>query len=140
MVDALAGMIGAHVIHRDLRPTNTLVAPETDAILLADFSLATTPEHSVSAEDVGLSVGDWAYMSPEQTGRMNRPVDYRTDCYSLWTDDAKNECAFDARRRSQGGVAGYQTLSAHRASFLTTLSAPQDHVAISEGCRAYTAV
>jgi len=28
-------------------------------------------------------VGDWAYVSPEQTGRMNRPVDYRTDCYSI---------------------------------------------------------
>jgi PAS domain S-box-containing protein len=83
LADALSGINAAHVIHRDLRPANILVAPETGDILLVDFSLATTQEHTVSPEDVGVSVGEWAYMSPEQTGRMNRPVDYRTDCYSM---------------------------------------------------------
>ncbi|MFM0232093.1 trifunctional serine/threonine-protein kinase/ATP-binding protein/sensor histidine kinase [Paraburkholderia sediminicola] len=83
LADALAGIDTAHVIHRDLRPANILVAPETGNVLLVDFSLATTQEHTVSPEDVVVSVGEWAYMSPEQTGRMNRSVDYRTDCYSM---------------------------------------------------------
>ncbi|MGF6998324.1 trifunctional serine/threonine-protein kinase/ATP-binding protein/sensor histidine kinase [Paraburkholderia sp. GAS32] len=83
LADALAGINIAHVIHRDLRPANILVAPETGHVLLVDFSLATTQEHTVSVEDVFASVGEWAYMSPEQTGRMNRPVDYRTDCYAM---------------------------------------------------------
>ncbi|MFM0221817.1 trifunctional serine/threonine-protein kinase/ATP-binding protein/sensor histidine kinase [Paraburkholderia dipogonis] len=83
LADALAGIDAAHVIHRDLRPANILVAPETGHVLLVDFSLATTQEDIVSPEDVVVSMGEWAYMSPEQTGRMNRPVDYRTDCYSM---------------------------------------------------------
>lgn len=83
LADALAGINTAHIIHRDLRPANILVAPETGDVLLVDFSLATTQKHTVSPEDVVVSVGEWAYMSPEQTGRMNRPVDYRTDCYSM---------------------------------------------------------
>ncbi|MFL9960084.1 AAA family ATPase [Paraburkholderia sediminicola] len=83
LADALAAIHTAHVIHRDLRPANILVAPETGEVLLVDFSLATTQEHTVSPEDVVVSVGEWAYMSPEQTGRTNRPVDYRTDCYSM---------------------------------------------------------
>ncbi|MFL9913518.1 trifunctional serine/threonine-protein kinase/ATP-binding protein/sensor histidine kinase [Paraburkholderia sp. RL17-337-BIB-A] len=82
LADALAGIDTAHVIHRDLRPANLLIA-ETDHVLLVDVSLATTQEHTVLPDDVVVSVGEWAYMSPEQTGRMNRPVDYRTDCYSM---------------------------------------------------------
>lgn len=84
LAGALAGIDTAHIIHRDIRPVNILVAPDTGNVLLVDCSLATTQEHNaVSPEDVAVSVGDWAYMSPEQTGRMNRPVDYRTDCYSM---------------------------------------------------------
>jgi PAS domain S-box-containing protein len=84
LADTLAGIDAARVIHRDIRPANILVVPETGEVLLVDLSLATTQEHnSVSPEDVVVSVGDWAYVSPEQTGRMNRPVDYRTDCYSM---------------------------------------------------------
>ena len=68
----------------DIRPANILVEPETGQVLLVDFSLATAQEpNTVSPEDVAVPVGDWAYVSPEQTGRMNRPVDYRTDCYSM---------------------------------------------------------
>jgi PAS domain S-box-containing protein len=84
LADMLAGIDAARVIHRDIRPANILVVPETGEVLVVDFSLATTQEHNaVSPVDVALPVGDWAYMSPEQTGRMNRPVDYRTDCYSM---------------------------------------------------------
>ncbi|MFM0149243.1 trifunctional serine/threonine-protein kinase/ATP-binding protein/sensor histidine kinase [Paraburkholderia sp. RL18-085-BIA-A] len=84
LADTLAGIEAARVIHCDIRPANILVAPETGEVLLVDFSLATTLEHNTaSSEDVVVSVGDWAYVSPEQTGRMNRPVDHRSDCYSM---------------------------------------------------------
>jgi PAS domain S-box-containing protein len=84
LADALAGIDAARVIHRDIRPPNILVMPESGGVLLVDLSRATTQEHNtVSPGDDVVSVGDWAYMSPEQTGRMNRPVDYRTDSYSM---------------------------------------------------------
>jgi predicted ATPase len=83
LADALAGIDAARVIHRDIRPANILVAPATGRILLVDFSSATAQEpRSVSPEEAA-PAGDWAYVSPEQTGRMNRAPDYRTDFYSL---------------------------------------------------------
>jgi PAS domain S-box-containing protein len=84
LADALAGIDAAQVIHRDIRPANILVAPATGEVLLVDFSMATAQESSTfSPEGAVVPAGDWAYVSPEQTGRMNRPVDYRTDCYSM---------------------------------------------------------
>ncbi|MFC0397933.1 ATP-binding sensor histidine kinase [Paraburkholderia rhizosphaerae] len=84
LADALAGIDVARVIHRDIRPANILFEPETGKVLMVDFSMATAEESSaVSAQDATACAGDWAYVSPEQTGRMNRQVDYRTDCYSM---------------------------------------------------------
>jgi PAS domain S-box-containing protein len=82
LANTLAGLARAQVIHRDIRPANILVVPEDGHVLLVDFSLATTHEHdAVSPQEV--VVADWAYVSPEQTGRMNRHVDCRTDFYSM---------------------------------------------------------
>jgi PAS domain S-box-containing protein len=84
LADTFAGIDAAQVIHRDIRPANILAEPETGRVLLVDFSMATANEAStVSTKHVAAPPGDWAYVSPEQTGRMNRPVDYRTDCYSM---------------------------------------------------------
>jgi hypothetical protein len=84
LAHTLAGIDAAQVIHRDIRPANLLVEPETGRVLLVDFSMATATETgTVPTKDVAAPAGDWAYVSPEQTGRMNRPVDYRTDCYSM---------------------------------------------------------
>ncbi|MFM0125957.1 AAA family ATPase [Paraburkholderia sp. RL18-101-BIB-B] len=84
LADALAGIDSAMVILRDVRPANILVAPATGHVLLVDFTLTTAQEsNTVSPEGVVVPVGDWAYVSPEQTGRMNRPVDYRTAFYSM---------------------------------------------------------
>jgi len=77
----LAGLHGAHLVHRDIRPINLMVWPD-GAVVLLDVSLATSEPASMATAS-HLTVGDWAYISPEQTGRMHRAVDYRSDFYSL---------------------------------------------------------
>ena len=78
----LAGLHAVHLIHRDLRPVNFMLDTQHDQLCLLDLSLAIMDTQNLIAPDNELP-GDWAYVSPEQTGRMNRPVDYRTDFYSL---------------------------------------------------------
>ena len=72
------------VIHKDITPDNILVRPEDWQLQIIDFGLATTfAEERPEFEHPSHLSSALAYMSPEQTGRMNRPVDYRTDLYSL---------------------------------------------------------
>ncbi|WP_419661431.1 PAS domain S-box protein [Desulfosarcina variabilis] len=73
-----------HIIHRDISSHNILVNPETKKITIIDFSLASTLDLRIQhlGNPQGLA-GTLAYISPEQTGRMNRVVDHRTDLYSL---------------------------------------------------------
>ena len=77
---ALAALHAAGIVHHDIRPANLLLARDGVQVKLADLSRATPRESATSARP---AVGDWAYVSPEQTGRMNRQVDYRTDFYAL---------------------------------------------------------
>ena len=83
IVDVLEGVHGQHVVHRDINPANVLV-DSTGEVTLIDFSIATrqAEDHIPVSHPRGLE-GTLPYLSPEQTGRMNRPVDYRSDFYSL---------------------------------------------------------
>ncbi|PRX97550.1 ATP-binding sensor histidine kinase [Paraburkholderia sp. BL25I1N1] len=84
LAGVLAGIDAAQFVHRNVHPANILVSPDTGQILLVDLSNAAAHEaFSVSPEDGVVSAADWAYVSPEQTGRLNRPIDYRSDFYSL---------------------------------------------------------
>ena len=84
LAHALEGIHAARIIHQDIRPANILLDRESGEVRLMNLGIALAPEHDTSSrENHAASTGDWAYVSPEQTGRMNCPVDYRTDFYSL---------------------------------------------------------
>lgn len=72
------------IIHKDLNPRNILINPKTGQVKLIDFGIATrlSREHQEIRTPDRLD-GTLSYMSPEQTGRINRTLDYRTDMYSL---------------------------------------------------------
>ncbi|MEL6814304.1 MAG: AAA family ATPase [Cyanobacteria bacterium J06598_3] len=72
------------VIHKDIKPSNILIHPDTGHVQLIDFSLSSLlPKEQQQLANLTVLEGTLAYISPEQTGRMNRSLDYRTDFYSL---------------------------------------------------------
>ncbi len=72
------------IIHLDIKPQNIVVNLEPFRVTLIDFGISTRLERShQTLSNPNLLEGTLAYMSPEQTGRMNRSIDYRTDFYSL---------------------------------------------------------
>ncbi|MDZ7956850.1 MAG: AAA family ATPase [Aulosira sp. DedQUE10] len=80
----LEGLHRHRIIHKDIKPANILIHPTTSEIKFIDFSLATLlPKEIQSITNPNVLEGTLAYISPEQTGRMNRGIDYRTDFYSL---------------------------------------------------------
>jgi diguanylate cyclase (GGDEF)-like protein len=83
-VEGLASVHSAHIIHKDLSSSNIIYNIKTSELKIIDFAIASQME-SEPAGTRGSQVleGSLSYMSPEQTGRMNRRVDYRTDFYSL---------------------------------------------------------
>ncbi|MEH2328440.1 ATP-binding sensor histidine kinase [Nostoc sp.] len=72
------------IIHKDIKPSNILINPETKQVKLIDFSISSLlPRETQTLNSPNMLEGTLAYISPEQTGRMNRGIDYRTDFYSL---------------------------------------------------------
>jgi len=84
IADAVADVHRRGVVHRDLKPHNIIVDVATDEVKLADFGLASRVARGPpSTEPLRLIAGSLPYLSPEQTGRMSRAVDNRSDLYSL---------------------------------------------------------
>ena len=72
------------VIHKDIKAANILINPDTKLLKLIDFSISSLlPRQTQQQQNPNVLEGTLAYISPEQTGRMNRGIDYRTDFYSL---------------------------------------------------------
>jgi len=84
LAEALSVIHHAHVIHKDLHPGNIVINPTTQNIEIIDFGLASllSREQPALAPPENLE-GVISYISPEQTGRMNRSLDYRSDFYTL---------------------------------------------------------
>ena len=84
MSNALEELHRHNIIHRDIKPANIIVNLNTRQAKLTDFSISTrTQNDNQIISPPGIMEGTLIYMSPEQTGRMNRVVDYRSDFYSL---------------------------------------------------------
>ena len=84
MTKALGSLHARGIIHRDIKPSNILVNTSTGNAWLTGFALASRlPRHRQPPTPPEIIAGTLAYMAPEQTGRMNRSIDSRSDLYSL---------------------------------------------------------
>ena len=81
---AVGQLHGRGVIHKDVKPANVLVDSATGRVRLTGFGIASRlPRERQSADPPEFIAGTLAYMAPEQTGRVNRSIDSRSDLYSL---------------------------------------------------------
>src|SRR5919202_64778 len=82
--EILGNIHSNNVIHKDINPANIVFNPETGQLKIIDFGISTVfTRENPTLKNPNVLEGTLAYMSPEQTGRMNRTLDYRTDFYSL---------------------------------------------------------
>lgn len=84
IAEALDKVHRANIIHKDISPQNVVINPSTGEVKIIDFGIASRfSREQQSLKSPEVLEGTLPYMSPEQTGRMNRSLDYRTDFYSL---------------------------------------------------------
>jgi PAS domain S-box-containing protein len=84
IADALGKVHDRGVIHKDIKPAHVLVDRASGHVHLTGFGVASRlPRERRSADPTGSIAGSLPYMAPEQTGRMNRSIDCRSDLYAL---------------------------------------------------------
>jgi PAS domain S-box-containing protein len=84
LVGALRRVHEQGLIHKDIKPENILLDTASGGVRLTGFGIASRlPREHQAPEPPEVIAGTLAYMAPEQTGRMNRSVDSRSDLYAL---------------------------------------------------------
>ncbi|BAP55751.1 multi-sensor signal transduction multi-kinase [Thioploca ingrica] len=84
MTEGLGEIHTANLIHKDINPANIVFNPHTNQLKIIDFGISSQfSRENPTIKNPEVLEGTLSYMSPEQTGRMNRSLDYRTDFYSL---------------------------------------------------------
>ena len=84
LADGLHYLCQQRVIHKDIKPANIIIHPESKQVKLTDFGMASLLSKEMQGvKNLNTLEGTLAYLAPEQTGRMNRGVDYRADFYGL---------------------------------------------------------
>jgi diguanylate cyclase (GGDEF)-like protein len=105
IVEALSDIHNAGFIHKDLNPANIIYNTNTRRVTIIDFGLSTAFSHEKSLTmETPVSEGTFYYISPEQTGRMNHMIDFRTDFYSLGVTFFEMLCGchpFESESQSQ---------------------------------------
>ena len=80
----LSSLHEKEILHKDIKPANLLVQKETGKVYIIDLGLASLLQSEEQAPVPPETLeGTLSYISPEQTGRMNRSIDFRSDLYSL---------------------------------------------------------
>lgn len=79
---SLQSIHDSHIIHRDIKPSNMLIDPEGLGIWYIDFGISAEVRRGAELWP-DAAEGTLEYLSPEQTGRVNKMLDYRSDIYSL---------------------------------------------------------
>src|SRR6185295_5762298 len=81
---ALGRLHGRGLIHKDIKPAHVFVNSATAQVWLTGFGIASRlPRERQRPEPPEVLAGTLAYMAPEQTGRVNRSIDSRSDLYAL---------------------------------------------------------
>lgn len=83
LAETLGRVHAQGVVHLDLNPWNILVDETVGWVTIGDFALATRNPAQVQPQTESRPDHSLAYIAPEQTGRMTRGVDHRSDLYAL---------------------------------------------------------
>jgi len=84
MASALGRLHARGLVHKDIKPSNVIVDAAAERVWLTGFGIASRlPRERQAPEPPEFIAGTLAYMAPEQTGRVNRSIDSRSDLYSL---------------------------------------------------------